>query len=65
MTVSVVLRLVERALASGRLAGEAHLVESGETREIRNADELVAFLQSGGEATAPVETSPRRGGEPC
>jgi hypothetical protein len=45
MTISVVLRLVERAVASGRLAGEAHLVESGVRAEIRDADELLAFVQ--------------------
>lgn len=45
MTVSVVLRLVEQALASGRLAGEARLVGSGERAEIRDAEELVAFLR--------------------
>jgi hypothetical protein len=48
MTISVVLRLAEQALATGRLAGEAHLVASGETAEIRSAEELVAFARGGG-----------------
>jgi hypothetical protein len=49
MTISVVLRLVDRAVASGRLAGEAQLVRSGERTEIQNADELLAFVQRVGE----------------
>jgi hypothetical protein len=56
MTISVVLRLVELAVASGRLAGEAQLVQSGERAEIRDADELLAFVQRVGEP-AREETS--------
>jgi hypothetical protein len=45
MTVSVVLRLVEQALAAGRLAGEAEVVETGERRVVRDAEDLLAFLR--------------------
>jgi hypothetical protein len=45
MTISVVLRLVEQALACGRLAGEAEIVETGERAAVRDADELVQFLR--------------------
>lgn len=44
MTMTVLLRLASRALASGRLAGEAEVVETGERRVVRNADDLVEFL---------------------
>lgn len=58
MAISVVLRLVERALVAGRLAGEAEIVETGERRVVRDADDLVRFL--GGSAAPPSE---RRSGE--
>jgi hypothetical protein len=63
MTVSVVLRLVERALASGRLAGEARLVESGETAVIRDAEELVAFLRGADTVTGRPDRETRSQGE--
>jgi hypothetical protein len=62
MTISVVLRLIESAVASGRLAGEAQLVRSGERTEIRDAAELLAFLQRDGEPTHEAgPTRERRG----
>jgi hypothetical protein len=62
MTISVVLRLIESAVASGRLAGEAQLVRSGERTEIRDAAELLAFLQHDGEPTHEAgPTRERRG----
>lgn len=39
-----VVRLVTDALADGRIVGEVEDVESGGTRIIRNAEELVGFL---------------------
>jgi hypothetical protein len=45
VTISLVLRLAPEALAAGRLAGEAELVETGERTVIRDAGELVAFLR--------------------
>lgn len=45
MTISVVLRLVERALYAGRLAGEAEIVETGERLVVRDADDLMCFLR--------------------
>lgn len=45
MTISIVLRLAEQALAAGRLAGEAEIVETGERASVRDADELVRFLR--------------------
>jgi hypothetical protein len=55
MTVSLLLRLVERALASGRLAGEAVLVETGERAVVRDAHEIVEFVRGGSRAEAPEE----------
>jgi hypothetical protein len=55
MTVSLLLRLVEEALASGRLAGEAVLVETGERAVVRDAQEIVEFVRSGSRAEAPEE----------
>jgi hypothetical protein len=47
MTVSLLLRLVERALAAGRLTGEAVLVETGERAVVRDAQEIVEFVRGG------------------
>jgi hypothetical protein len=56
MTVSVVLRLVEQALAAGRLAGEAEVVETGERRIVRDAEGLVVFLASlGARRSTPLD----------
>jgi hypothetical protein len=41
MTLSLLLHLAEEALAAGRLAGEAVLVETGERAVVRDAQELV------------------------
>ena len=48
MTLSFVLRLVPSALSEGRIAGQAQAVENGETAQLRNADELIAFLLAAG-----------------
>jgi hypothetical protein len=53
MTISLVLRIAPEALAAGRLAGEAEVVETGERVVVRDADELVAFLR--GDTDEPVE----------
>ena len=44
--VPVVLRLVERALDEGRIAGEVEMVETGARAVVRDAGELVAFVNS-------------------
>lgn len=44
-SVSVVVHLVEQALDEGRLAGEVEIVETGARALVRDADELVAFVQ--------------------
>ncbi len=71
MTFSVLLRLVTEALAQGRVAGHAEIVDTGETVVFKDQDEMLAFLQgasapgaSGGEArttTAPLSPSTLRG----
>ena len=45
-SVPVVVRLVEHALDQGRLAGEVEVVETGARSMVRNADELVVFVQA-------------------
>jgi hypothetical protein len=45
MSVSVVLRIADAALAAGRLAGEAELVATGERAVVKDADELLAFVR--------------------
>jgi hypothetical protein len=55
MTVSLLLRLVEAALASGRLAGEAVLVETGERAVVRDAQEIVEFVRGGSKEPAVDE----------
>jgi len=46
--ISVLLRLAPQALSSGRLAGRAEIVETGESTQIRDSEELVAFLRAEG-----------------
>jgi hypothetical protein len=53
MSVAVMLRLAPEALAEGRLAGEAELVTTGERTLVASAEQLVSFLSSRIEATAP------------
>lgn len=62
MTITVLLRLVPIALASGQLAGEAEVIGTGERVTVRSTDDLVGFLrqltegaQSPIPATAPPE----------
>ena len=44
-SVPVVMRLVEQALDEGRIAGEVEMVENGARAIVRDASELVAFVQ--------------------
>lgn len=53
MAISVVLRLVEQALRAGRLAGEVEVVETGERRVVKDAEEIVRFLRNGQAVEAP------------
>ena len=57
MTIALVLRVAPEALAAGRLAGEAELVETGERAVVRNADELVAFVRGDARDIAEVGTT--------
>jgi hypothetical protein len=45
MNVSVLLRLIPAARAGGRLAGQAEVVETGETTVFSDHDEMLAFLR--------------------
>jgi hypothetical protein len=45
MNVSVLLRLVSTERTGGRLAGQAELVETGETTVFADLDEMAAFLR--------------------
>jgi hypothetical protein len=45
MNVSVLLRLIPAERTGGRLAGQAELVESGETTVFADHDEMLAFLR--------------------
>jgi hypothetical protein len=42
--VAVVLRLLPEALAEGRVVGHAEIVDTGERKPIRSAQELVEVL---------------------
>lgn len=46
MTISIVLRLIESALAEGRVAGEAEIVRTGERAVVKDEQCLLAFLRS-------------------
>lgn len=59
MTVSVLLRLVPAALAQGRVAGHAEIVDTGETVVFKDQHEMLAFLQG---ASSHVES---RDGDPA
>jgi hypothetical protein len=65
VTVSVVLRIADAALADGRLAGEAELVATGERAVVRDAGELISFLRRpAGDATPAAESERvEQGGE--
>ena len=45
MNVSVLLRLIPAGRVGGRLAGQAELVETGETTVFADHDEMLAFLR--------------------
>lgn len=56
MTLSVLLRLVSDALAQGRVAGHAEVVDTGETIVFKDQDEMLAFLQcASAHGATPVE----------
>jgi hypothetical protein len=59
MTISVVLRLIESALAAARVAGEAEIVRTGERVVVHDEQELLQFLRRGearpANATVPDE----------
>ncbi len=44
MNVSVLLRLIPAGRTGGRLAGQAELIETGETTVFSDHDEMLAFL---------------------
>jgi hypothetical protein len=58
MNVSVLLRLIPPERTGGRLAGQAELVETGETTVFADHDEMLAFLRrasaAGDELTDPT-----------
>jgi hypothetical protein len=56
MAISVIVRAVEQALRSGRLAGEVEIVATGEKTVVRDATELVEFLRG------PSDTTEERSG---
>lgn len=55
MTVAYVLRLVDSALAEGRIAGTAEVVESGEVIAVHCADDLLLALLGGRDRGRPGE----------
>jgi len=44
MPISFVLRLAPSALAESKIVGQAREVETGETAQLRNAEDLLSFL---------------------
>jgi hypothetical protein len=44
MPISFVLRLVPSALAESKIVGQVREVETGETAQLRSADDLISFL---------------------
>ena len=66
MNVSVLLRLIPAARAGGRLAGQAELIETGETAVFADHDEMLAFLrQAAAGAGDPEEESAVGRGDPA
>ena len=57
MTISVVLRLIESALATGRVVGEAEIVQTGERVVVQDEQGLLEFLR-GGVAARPEAPAP-------
>jgi lipase chaperone LimK len=53
MPVSFVLRLVPESLSEGQIVGRIEVVGTGEQASLRNARELIDFLQSQGISPAP------------
>ena len=57
MTISVLVRLVAEALATGEVAGQAVSIATGQEAIFRNADELLEFIR----AHQPVDAAPTAG----
>lgn len=62
MNVSVILRILPSWRTGGRLAGQAELIETGETRVFADHDEMLAFLRQ--VAADPASPDPVRSGLP-
>jgi cytochrome c553 len=45
MSVAVLIRLVAGALAEGRIAGHAEVVETGQSQLFKDQEEMLAFLR--------------------
>ena len=44
-SVSILMRLAPQALSLGRLAGRVEIVETGEVTQVKDSEELLAFLR--------------------
>ena len=55
----MLLRLADAALADGRVAGVARIVESGEECLFRDGEDLVRFLNAAALTLAAVRREPR------
>ncbi len=62
MNRSVMLRLVPATRSGGRLAGQAEVVETGQTIVFSDPDEMLAFLHE--VAAAPVDPAVEAAAEP-
>lgn len=63
MQVSFLLRLVPEALSESRIVGRIEVVETGEQVTLRDAEELIGFLQAHGQRRLPSEPDPELAGE--
>ena len=52
MNVSVLLRILPSSRTGGRLAGQAQVIETGETQVFADHDEMLVFLRHAAQATA-------------
>jgi len=57
MSVSVLLRLVSDTLTSGRVAGHAEVVETGETAMFKDPAEMLQFLRRRPDSRRPASRS--------
>jgi hypothetical protein len=60
MNISILLRVVADALAEGRIAGRAEVVDTGESVLFKDQDEMLAFIQK-----ASIEPPPAAPIEPA